>query len=112
MQTLHHRYLSIVLYRCCVSYSVGNKNTSKPKVSNNRNFQNGSFLVTYFERICATNFSGDCPKRTFALCGVQSTIHIYHHHQLSHLAELKHGRMPFKKGMSEQIKAAKSENEI
>ena len=68
MQTLHHRYLSIVLYRCCVSYSVGNKNTSKPKVSNNRNFQNGSFLVTYFERICATNFSGDCPNRAFALC--------------------------------------------
>ena len=79
MQTLHHRYLSIVLYRCCVSYSVGNKNTSKPKVSNNRNFQNGSFLVTYFERICATNFSGDCPKRTFAVNGVQSTTIINYH---------------------------------
>ena len=67
------------------------------------------FLVTYFERLCATNFSGDCPKRTFALC---VELRAPHHHQLSHLAELKHGRMPFKKGMSEQIKAAKSENEI
>ena len=70
------------------------------------------FLVTYFERICATNFSGDCPKRTFAVTVEFRALPSIHHHQLSHLAELKHGRMPFKKGMSEQIKAAKSENEI
>ena len=52
MQTLHHRYLSIVLCRCCcVSYTVGNTNTSKPKVSNNRNFSTSKWLFFWWHTL-------------------------------------------------------------